>query len=455
MKRITLVTAIMVLAVLVVVLLASCGGSSNSTTTNAAASASAPSGPVHLTIWVGWSARELNEFKKVVAGYEQTHPNATVTVRGSVNDDQIIAAIRGGKAPDVVSSFTSSNVGAFTTSGAWIDLGPSMNQSGITTATFTPATMYYTQYKGKRTALPLLADTWGLYYNKEMFAKAGITGPPKTITELVADAKKLTVRNADGSLKVVGYDPFSGFYDGTPPMVVTYAHYFDAKFTDEQGHSILSQDPGWAALFTWQKDLVDWYGYDNLVRWQAAQGDQFSASNSFEIGKMAMTLDGEWRTAFIAAEHPELKYGTAPGPVIDTHPELYGSGYVNGTIIGIPKGSKNPAAAWDLLKYLTTDSHALAQFSNGIRNVPSTVDSLKSSELKPDSHFQPFYGIFGNPASTTSPITAVGAAYQTLIQDFAVKYQAGKIPDLHAGLVELDKQIDAQLAQATLGGGAP
>ena len=49
----------------------------------------------------------------------------------------------------------------------------------------------------------------------------------------------------------------------------------------------------------------------------------------------------------------------------------------------------------------------------------------------------------------------MGAAYQTLIQDFAVKYQAGKVPDLHAGLVELDKQIDAQLAQAELGAGAP
>ena len=45
----------------------------------------------------------------------------------------------------------------------------------------------------------------------------------------------------------------------------------------------------------------------------------------------------------------------------------------------------------------------------------------------------------------------MGAAYQTLIQNFAVKYQAGKIPDLQAGLEALDKQIDAQLAQAQLG----
>ena len=408
MKRVTSVTAIALLAVLVLALFAGCG---SSTTQSSSSSSPAAAGPVNLTIWVGWSARELGVFKGVIAEYEKLHPNVTVTVRGSVNDDQIIAAIRGGNAPDVVSSFTSSNVGAFTTSGAWIDLGPFMKKDNINTSIFTPATMYYTQYKGIRTALPLLADTWGLYYNKTMFAKAGITSPPKTINELVADAKKLTVRNPDGSLKVVGFDPFSGFYDGTPPMVVTYAHYFDAKYTDEKGHSILSQDPGWAALFTWQKDLIDYYGYNNLVRWQAAQGDQFSSSNAFEVGHMAMMLDGEWRTAFIAAEHPSLPYATAPGPVIDTHPELYGSGYVNGTIIGIPKGSQNVNAAWDLVKYLTTDTHALATFSNGIRNVPSTLDSLKSSELKPDPNFQPFYGIFGNPASTTSPRPASRARY--------------------------------------------
>ena len=278
---------------LVLGLAAGCGGSSSGTTSDTGSSPSA--GPAHLTIWVGWSARELGIFKDVVAGYTAAHPNVTVTVRGSVNDDQIIAAIRGGNAPDVVSSFTSSNVGAFTSSGHGSTWLPTSSKDNISTSIFTPATMYYTQYKGVRTALPLLADTWGLYYNKAMFAKAGITGPPKTISELVADAKKLTVRNSDGSLKVVGFDPFSGFYDGTPPMIITMAHYFGAKFTDEQGHSILSKDPGWKALFQWQKDLVDWYGYDNLVRWQAAQGDQFSSSNAFEIGKMAMTLDGEWR----------------------------------------------------------------------------------------------------------------------------------------------------------------
>jgi multiple sugar transport system substrate-binding protein len=71
-----------------------------------------------------------------------------------------------------------------------------------------------------------------------------------------------------------------------------------------------------------------------------------------------MMLDGEWRVAFLKNEHPELKYGTAPMPVDPAHKSAYGSGYVNGTIIGIPKGADHEEEAWKLVKYLTTNDHA-------------------------------------------------------------------------------------------------
>ena len=52
----------------------------------------------------------------------------------------------------------------------------------------------------------------GLYYNEDMLKKAGLNGPPKTISELTEYAKKLTVRNPDGSLKVVGFNPVMNWY---------------------------------------------------------------------------------------------------------------------------------------------------------------------------------------------------------------------------------------------------
>jgi multiple sugar transport system substrate-binding protein len=415
----------------------------------ATAATAKKSAPTKLTVWVGWSARELSVFKGVAAEYDKAHPNVTVNVVGSINDDKIVAAIRAGNAPDVASSFNSYDVGIYCGTGGWIDLSPLMKQSGISTGAFPAATNYYTQFGGKKCALPLLADTYGLYYNKTLFKASGITSPPKTIAELTADAKKLTKFNPDGSIKVLGFDPFIGFYENTPERWVTA---WGAKWLDSSNHAILAKQPGWSNWMKWLKSYVNWIGYKKLVKFQAGLGDEFSASNAFEVGKVAMNYDGEWRVAFIQAEHPKLDYGTAPMPV--ANPKLYGSGYINGTIIGIPKNGKHEAEAWDLVKYLTTNTHALAKLSNGLRNVPSTQASLTSKELTPDAHFSTFLKIFGNKYSSTSPITAAGVSYTNAVQNFATKWQAGKVSNLSSGLASLDKQLDAMVKQAG-GGGVP
>jgi multiple sugar transport system substrate-binding protein len=439
-------TAVVLIAALGVMLVGVASSSGAGPAAPARAEKSAAT--TNLTVWVGWSARELNEFKKVVAEYDRRNANVTVKVVGSVNDDKIIASLRAGNAPDVVSSFTSQNVGIYCSSGGWINLGPYLSRDKIDANIFPASTRYYTQYNGTRCALPLLADVYGFYYNKRLFREAGLTRPPRTFGELMSYAKRLTKRKADGSLDVVGYSPFFGFYQNTPGA---YQPLVGAKYFDSSGKSILGRDPAWRRLLTWQKGLIDFYGHSRLVRWQAGAGDEFSASHAFERGKLAMMIDGEWRTAFIAAEHPDLEYGTAPMPT--TQPRLYGSGYVNGTIIGIPARGKNREQAWQLVKYLTTNDHALATFSNGIRNVPSTRSSSRSKELKPDPNFAIFPKIFTHPRSGTIPITPIGQAHLDTFQTFLARWQAGKVRDLAAGLREVDKQIDAKMRRA--GGGGP
>jgi multiple sugar transport system substrate-binding protein len=444
MRRIAAASVVIAAMVFALAACGGGGGSSKSTTEGAGASTTASQKPASITLWNGFSSRELGVIKQAVADFHTAHPNITVKVVGGVNDDKIIAAIRGGNAPDVAQSFTADNTGAFCNSGGWIDLKPYMDKDKISVDMFPKAVQTYTQYQDKRCALPMLADTYGLYYNKALFKKAGITAPPKTMSELTADAKKLTVASGP-SFKVVGYDPAQGFYENAP------AHYgplFGAKWVSDDNKSILAQEPGWAEFMKWQKDLIDFYGFDKLRRWQAGAGEEFAASNAFERGKLAMAIDGEYRTAFLKAEHPELDYGTAPMPVADSHPELYGAGYVTGNIVGIPKNAKNKDAAWELVKYLTTDPHALAVLSNGLRNVPTTTASLKSSELTPDPKFKVFIDIFANPNTATTPITAAGSANQELFQSFVNKWQAGKVSDLQGGLANVDKQIDAQLSNS-------
>jgi multiple sugar transport system substrate-binding protein len=47
------------------------------------------------------------------------------------------------------------------------------------------------EYQGKLYGLPILSSARAFFYNKDLFARAGITGPPKTWDDFVADARKL------------------------------------------------------------------------------------------------------------------------------------------------------------------------------------------------------------------------------------------------------------------------
>jgi multiple sugar transport system substrate-binding protein len=428
--------------------LAACGGSSGgSSSAGTPAAAKTDDGkPVTITFWSGYTSREKGVFDSVIKDFTKAHPNIKVKSVGGINDDKIVQAIRGGNGPDVALSFQTDYLGNYCGTGAWIDLKPYIERDKVDLGQIPAPVRAFSEFKGKRCAMPALADVYGLYYNKKLFREAGIAGPPKTVSELTADAKKLTQRNPDGSLKVVGFNPTFGWYE------MVHAHIapnFDAQWTDAQGKSVLGSNPGWARMLRWQKQLVDFYGFDNLQRFKARAGDEWTSSNAFETGKVAMNIDGEYRTAFIAKEHPDLDYGTAPFPVDDDHPELYGSGYVVGNTLGIPRTSKHQAQAWELIKYLSTDAGALAKLSNGLKNVPTTTASLSDPALKADARFKTFLKIFTNPKTSTTPITIIGAANQELFQTFLQKWQAGHVGDLEGGLRNVDKQIEAQMTNAS------
>ena len=163
-----------------------------------------------------------------------------------------------------------------------------------------------------------------------------------------------------------------------------------------------------------------------------------------------MQIDGEYREAFIDKEHPELKYGTAPAPVVDDQPGLYGSGYVTGNLLGIPKQAKHKDAAWLLMKYLALDDHAEAKLSNGLRNVPTTTTALNSSEIKNDPKFKVFLDVFANPKSSTSPDHEGGKRRtRSSSSPGSGSGRPARSPTCSPGSPSLDKQIDAQLANAT------
>lgn len=397
-----------------------------------------------IEVWHGWSAdHEVKGFQDAVDGFRKLHPNITVKVTGNQTDDQLTNAIRGGRPPDVVASFTTDNLGQFCESGAWQELTPLLKRDKIDLGIFPKAVQDYTQYKGKRCALPLLADAYGLYYNKKLMKG---NAPPKTMSELADLAKKLTVRNPDGSIKVAGFMPSVQYYEHTPQHI---APGFGVKWLTDDGKANFSKDPAFKAYLKWSKDLLDWYGYDNAKKFMRSMGQEFEASNPFQKGKVAMAIDGEWRTKFIENEAPGLDYGTAPPPVADERAASYGSGFTLGTIMGIPRGAKHSQAAWEFVKYLTTNTDSLVTLANALGNVPSTLQALSSPNLKLPAQFQTFLDVFKHPGTTTTPSSPNGGDYLVKLQQFIQdEWEPGKVKDLDRGLRDLDQKVDKALELA-------
>ncbi|MEV6179170.1 ABC transporter substrate-binding protein [Streptomyces sp. NPDC052015] len=402
-----------------------------------------------LTFWHAWSApAEVKAVKELVAGFEKAHPNIHVNVVGNMTDDKINQALRagGGKAPDVISSFTTNNVGKFCSSGALVDLDPLFEKSGIDPdKTFPKAMNEYTQFEGERCAVPLLGDAYGLYYNKTAFEKAGIAGPPKTWSEFERTAKKLTIAQG-ATYKQLGFMPN---YHGWETTTEHYLGQFSPTYFDSDGKSTIAEDPAVAAAFTLQKKLVDALGgYKRLETYRATLGDEWGPRHPFHTGQVAMQLDGEWRLGMALDADPDFEIGVAPLPVPDDQADQYGKGYITGTIAGIAATSGKQNAAWELVKYMTTDTDAVVNFSNAIHNVPSTLAALKSPKLTYDPRFKTFLEIAANPNSTTAPASVNGGVYLTTIQQLGYDYESGKVTDLKAGLEKAAQQIDTDIAQA-------
>ncbi|GGM27149.1 ABC transporter substrate-binding protein [Dactylosporangium sucinum] len=393
-----------------------------------------------VEFWHFFTDREAEAIDAVVADFQAAHPKIKVVVKSGQDDSKMTQAIGGGQGPDVGLSYSTDIVGQFCASGAWLDLNQYIARDKVPMDAFPQTVKQYTEYKGKRCSMPVLADAYGLYYNKKLFAEAGIAGPPKTLEEFAEDAKKLTKRGPDGSIQTAGFLPLFGFYENTPshlgPMV-------GAQWLKGDGSSAIGTDQGWPQLLRWQKELVDWFGYDKLEAFRASLGDEYSDANAFQKGQVAMAIDGEYRIAFAKDQAPDLQFGVAPMPTSTA--ERYGAGYVTGNVVGISRTAKNPEAAWELIRYLTTDTKAIVKLSNSLKNIPSTKDALASPDLKMDAEFKTFVDIFNHPKTTTTPPSSAGPAYQETFQTFCDGWQSGGAADLNAGLAGVDKQVNSLL----------
>lgn len=196
-------------------------------------------------------------------------------------------------------------------------------------------------------AVPLYSLAYALYYNKAMFAEAGITAPPTTWDELVATGKKLS-KDGKWGLGAEGANLSNNIHQA---FVLGQQH--GADFFDESGKATFTSDGAVAAV----KQYIDLMAKDKIIAPGNAEYAQNQSLTDFAKGKTAMVLWQAAATTFAAQGMKPEDWGVAPVPVESGVP---GTGkntnsMVAGINMAVFKNSKNIDGAKKFVKFMTSD----------------------------------------------------------------------------------------------------
>ncbi len=216
-------------------------------------------------------------------------------------------------------------------------------QKDFNLADFTKQSLVSYQRDGKLYGIPYDEGPANLYYNKDLFDKAGIKYPDEnwTLDDLKAAALKMT--SGEGPNKIFGLGDLPSPGDGL--MAPVYLFPFGAQYLAEpKEDQVLINKPEAVAAMEWWEEL----------RTKGAVPSPADLQNvawpPFQFGKIAMTQQGSWATPPIR-ENSKFNWDIAMWP---KGPKAHTT-FSAGSCYTITRDSKNPDAAFIYLNdYLST-----------------------------------------------------------------------------------------------------
>ena len=243
-----------------------------------------------------------------------------------------------GTPPDVIN--TQGALGLeYAAQGALMDLTPLFAKEAAVKNRYDANYLGNWMYEGKNFMVPFYITKTLLFYNKPMFAKAGLAGPPKNFDEILAFAQKMTSGEASSGFMTLNFDwlywplfAMNGVELVTPDLK-------KAVFNTPKAIEVLDK----LAKSTTSNAInkISWTG-----RWVEPNG-------AFGAGNIGM----------LHAHSPAYFFFKGQGSWVT--PETLGVAHMPGNYatpnshgLGISKGSKNPELAWDFLKFITDTGQA-------------------------------------------------------------------------------------------------
>ena len=342
--------------------------------------------PIELTYWHGWTEQWEEMVQFVVDQFHQKQSRIRVNpvVVPVASQDQaaeflakLTGSIAAGNPPDIVTLFGSTAIPTLASEEAIVALDDIEGADlPAVQAWMDPNVYKLGQYQDRTYGLSYWAGCYCLLTNSAHLEAAGLDPAqgPRTIADLDAVASQLTVRRDGGDIERMGFLPSTENFE-------LWGTVFGGRLYDQETTTITANDPRLVEALTWYRSYAETYGAKQVAAFrEGLASERGGALDPFLAGKFSIQDQGPWKLGDIKKfGEAEFRYGVVPPPRAGEEPQ---ANWTWGDIQIIPRGSKDPAAAAEFVKFTAgvNDPEGYAQrvvWGNRPINVPVSRQVLE------------------------------------------------------------------------------
>lgn len=380
----------------------------------------APVRQTTITYWGLWEPSAV--LAETLAEFEAQNPDIRVEYQQQAFRDyreRLQTAIAGGRGPDV-----------FRFHASWVPMlraeldpmpdtvyGPEEYQT-----TFYPIVASQLELNGRYVGVPLMYEGLALLYNRQILDVANAR-PPQTWSELADLANILTLRNGRQVQR-------AGLAIGNAGNVDNFSDILGLLILQNGGDPSRPSDPKTLEAITFYTDFFT----KNQV-WSAQLP---SSTIAFARGEVAMIFVPSWRIHEIVNQNPNLQIGVAPVPQLGDTKITWGSYWAE----GVSAQSPNNAAAWRLIKYLSSVEGLEKMHADATRQRPfgELYPRVEMANVLAEN---PFAAAYLADAPYAQSWYLNSRTHDNGLNDQVIKYYEDLINALTQGGADVDKVLPA------------